>query len=51
VILLLGSVLFVHWGESTQDFAFVSLRYRRSWEDMCTGYTMAASSQMQYDYK
>jgi hypothetical protein len=35
----------------TCDFAFVSLCYGRRREDMCTGYAMAASGQMQYDYK
>jgi len=44
-----GFCLFL--GERTHDFAFVSLYYRRSGEEMCTGYTMAASGQMQYDYK
>jgi len=38
-------------GKRTRDFAFVSLCYRRSGEEMCTGYAMAASSRMQYDYK
>jgi len=35
----------------TRDFAFVSLRYGRSGEEICTGYAMAASGRMQYDYK
>jgi len=35
----------------TRDFAFVSLCYGRSGEEMCTGYAMAASGRMQYDYK
>jgi len=35
----------------TRDFAFVSLCYRRSGEEICTGYAMAASGRMQYDYK
>jgi len=38
-------------GKRTRDFAFVSLCYGRSGEDMCTGYAMAASGRMQYDYK
>jgi len=38
-------------GERTRDFAFVSLCYGRSGEEMCTGYAMAASGRMQYDYK
>ena len=38
-------------GKRTRDFAFVSLCYRGSGEDMCTGYAMAASGQMRYDYK
>jgi len=36
-------------GEET--FAFVSLCYGRSGEEICTGYAMAASGRMQYDYK
>jgi len=35
----------------TRDFAFVSLRYGRSGEEICTGYATAASGRMQYDYK
>ena len=35
----------------TCDFAFVSLCYGRSGEEICTGYAMAASGRMQYDYK
>jgi len=38
-------------GKRTCDFAFVSLRYGRSGEEICTGYAMAASGRMQYDYK
>jgi len=38
-------------GERTRDFAFVSLCYRRCGEEICTGYAMAASGRMQYDYK
>jgi hypothetical protein len=38
-------------GKRTRDFAFVSLCYERSGEEMCTGYAMAASGRMQYDYK
>jgi hypothetical protein len=38
-------------GKRTHDFAFVSLCYRGSGEDICTGYAMAASGRMQYDYK
>jgi len=38
-------------GKRTHDFAFVSLCYGRSEEEMCMGYAMAASSRMQYDYK
>jgi len=38
-------------GERTRDFAFVSLCYGRSGEEMCMGYAMAASGRMQYDYK
>jgi len=39
------------WAKRTCDFAFVSLRYGRSREDMCMGYAMAAGGRMQYDYK
>ena len=35
----------------TRDFAFVSLCYGISGEEICTGYAMAASGRMQYDYK
>jgi len=38
-------------GKRTRDFAFVSLCYGRSGEEICTGYVMAASGRMQYDYK
>jgi len=38
-------------GKRTRDFACVSLRYGRSGEEICTGYAMAASGRMQYDYK
>ena len=38
-------------GKRTRDFAFVSLCYGRSGEEMCTGYAMGASGRMQYDYK
>jgi len=44
-----GFLLFVE--KRTPDFAIVSLCYGRSGEDMCTGYAMAASGRMQYDYK
>jgi len=37
-------------GKRTRDFAFVSLCYGRSGEEICTGYAMAASGRMQYDY-
>jgi len=37
-------------GKRTHDFAFVCLCYRRSGEEICTGYAMAASGRMQYDY-
>jgi len=42
---------FCFLGKRTRDFAFVSLRYGRSGEEICTGYAMAASGRMQYDYK
>jgi len=35
----------------TRNFAFVSLCYGRSGEEICMGYAMAASGRMQYDYK
>jgi len=36
----------------TRDFASVfPLCYGRSGEEICTGYAMAASGRMQYDYK
>jgi hypothetical protein len=38
-------------GERTHDFAFVSVCYGISGEEICTGYAMAASGRMQYDYK
>jgi len=38
-------------GKRTRDFAFVSLCYGRSGEEICTGYAMAASGRTQYDYK
>jgi len=46
------AVSFVFFGKMrTRDFAFVSLCYGRSGEEICTGYAMAASGRMQYDYK
>ena len=50
MLFLCVAVSFVK-GERTRDFAFVSLCYGRSGEDICTGYAMAASGRMQYDYK
>ena len=38
-------------GKRTRNIAFVSLCHGRSGEDICTGYAMAASGRMQYDYK
>jgi len=32
------AVSFVVWGKGTRDFAFVSLCYGRSREEICTGY-------------
>jgi len=43
--------VFCLWEMRTRDFAFVSLCYGRSGEEICTGYAMAASGRMQYDYK
>jgi len=37
------AVSFVKRGRRTRDFAFVSLCYGRSGEEICTGYAMAAS--------
>jgi len=51
LLFLCVAVSFVGKGKSTRDFAFVSLCYGRSGEEMCMGYAMAASGQMQYDYK
>jgi hypothetical protein len=48
-MLFFGSFCFL--GKRTCDFAFVSLCYGRSGEELCTGYAMAASGRMQYDYK
>ena len=45
------AVSFVFREKRTRDFAFVSLCYRRSREEICTGYAMAASGRMKYDYK
>jgi len=45
------AVFFCCLGKRTRDFAFVSLCYGRSGEEMCKGYAMAASGRMQYDYK
>jgi len=49
--MLFLAVSFVFWEMRTRNFAFVSLRYGRSGEEICTGYAMAASGRMQYDYK
>ena len=38
-------------GKRTCDFAFVSLYYGRSGEAIYTGYAIAASGPMQYEYK
>jgi len=50
-MLFFVAVFLLFLGKRTRDFAFVSLCYGRSREEMCTGYAMAASSRMQYDYK
>ena len=50
VVIVCGGFLFVK-GKRTRDFAFVSLYYERSGEEICTGYAMATSGRMQYDYK
>jgi len=49
--MLFLAVSYVKMGKRTRDFAFVSLCYGRSGEEICTGYAMAASGRMQYDYK
>jgi len=49
--MLFLAVSFVNWEKRTRDFAFVSLCYGRSGEELCTGYAMAACGRMQYDYK
>jgi hypothetical protein len=49
-VFLFGS-FFCFLEKRTRDFAFVSLCYGRSGEEICTGYAMAASGRMQYDYK
>ena len=51
LMLFFGGFSFVLVGKRTRDFAFVSLCYGRSGEEICTGYAMAASGRMQYDYK
>jgi len=50
-LMLFFDGFFCFWEKRTRDFAFVSLCYGRSREEMCTGYAMAASGRMQYDYK
>jgi len=50
-MLFFGGSSFVVLGKRTRDFAFVSLCYGRSGEEICMGYAMAASGRMQYDYK
>jgi len=50
-LMLFFGGFFCFLGKRTRDFAFVSLCYGRSGEEMCTGYAMAASGRMQYDYK
>jgi len=49
--MLFFSGFFCFEGKRTHNFAFVSLCYGRSGEDICMGYAMAASGRMQYDYK
>jgi len=50
-LLLFVAVFLLSVGKRTRDFAFVSLCYGRSGEEISTGYDMAASGRMQYDYK
>jgi len=51
VMLFCWRFIFFVLGERTCNFAFVSLCYGRSGEEICAGYAMAASGRMQYDYK
>jgi len=51
MLFLCGGFFFCFEGKRTRDFAFVSLCYGRSGEEICTGYAMAARGRMQYDYK
>ena len=51
LMLFLCGGFFCFEGTRTCDLAFVSLCYGRNGEEICTGYAMAASGRMQYDYK
>jgi len=51
LLMLFFGGFFFCLGKRTRDFAFVSLCYGRSGEEICTGYAMAGSGRMQYDYK
>jgi len=51
LMLFVLAVFVCFWGTRTRDFAFISLCYGRSGEEICMGYALAASGRMQYDYK
>jgi len=51
LMLFLLAVSFVLGGRGLATLLLFLLCYGRSGEDMCTGYAMAASGRMQYDYK
>jgi len=44
-------LFFLFLRKRTRDSAFVSLCYKRSGVEICTGYAMTASGRMQYNYK
>jgi len=50
MLFLCVAVSFFLGGEDSR-LCFCFLCYGRSGEEMCTGYAMAASGRMQYDYK
>jgi len=50
-MLFFGGFFFCLWGRGLATLLLFLLRYGRSGEEVCTGYAMAASGRMQYDYK
>jgi len=50
-MLCFGGFSFLFLGKRTRDFAFISSCYGRRGEEIGMGYAMAASGQVQYDYK